>query len=361
MTVPIAIVVKGLFSLLISIVLIIVLAYLALFILKLLLVLGAKLIDTVGYRLIFILAAPFYFLNWLQRWLAKPWRIFLRSNRRSDLANWRWRHILNGLKVPLYLLLAPLRLLNACYYNLLVHCAFEMFDYCIEVLNPANPKEGAGSLWRWIAFLPWRIIRYPLWHGALTVVESTIWTMIDTFVPALTLFHGTTHEAGRTITQCRGRVGNYSRKTEVWNVGSGNFAGNGIYFAPARSTAIHYAGGALIVCRVSLGRVLDMGLAPGRIYRQCGHPDATGATRWGLEHGFTTGEWWRKDTGWWEYCMYDWQNRYNESFRIRPLYVLDLDRHFLLHTPGGMHHWLFRRLVWDDMTAFFKRQWRPSR
>ncbi len=28
--------------------------------------------------------------------------------------------------------------------------------------------------------------------------------------------------------------------------------------------------------------------------------------------------------GWWEYCMYDWQNRYNYSWRIRTLYVLNL-------------------------------------
>ena len=138
----------------------------------------------------------------------------------------------------------------------------------------------------------------------------------------------------------------------VWNVGSGNFAGNGIYFAPARSTARHYSSGSLIVARVTLGRVLDLGMAPKNIYNQCGYPNATGATDWGLRHKYVTGEWWRKDAGWWEYCMYDWKNRYNYSFRIRPLYVLDFDEECILRIPGGMSHWLFRDMVIKDIIRY---------
>lgn len=330
------------------------LAYVAIVILKAVLVIAWSLLQTIGYWLLYFIDLPFYFLNSLQRWLSKPWRIFLKNNHGSEVAQWRWRHVLNWLKVPLYIVLTPLRLVNACYYNLVLHSLFETFNYSMEVICPSAEVEGNGSWWRWPLLLPWRIIKYLVWHELLMLTESVIWTVIDTFVPALTLFHGTSEDASQSITQSRGRVGNHSRLTEVWNVGGGNYAGNGIYFAPARSTAVHYAQGALIVCRVNLGNVLDLGLAPYKVYRQCGHPNATIATQWGLEHGFTTGEWWRKDAGWWEYCMYDWQNRYNESFRIRPLYVLDLDRHFLLRTPGGMHHWLFRRLVWDDIVHYFK-------
>ena len=148
-------------------------------------------------------------------------------------------------------------------------------------------------------------------------------------------------------------MGNNSWRTEVWNVGGGNFAGNGIYFAPARSTALHYSAGSLIVCRVSLGRVIDLGLAPYNIFRQCGHADALGATRWGLNNGYTTGEWWRADCHWWEYCMYDWKNRYNHSWRIRPLYVLSIDDEMLQRIPGGMHHWLFRKMVINDIIDSF--------
>lgn len=144
-------------------------------------------------------------------------------------------------------------------------------------------------------------------------------------------------------------------QTGIWNVGGGNYAGDGIYFAPVMPTAEHYSGnGCIIVTRVSLGSVLDLGLAPCRIYRQCGHPNAKGVTKYGLDKGYTTGEWWRSDSGWWEYCMYDWQNRYNESWRIRPLYVIDLqDSRNILRIPGGMSHWLFRKMVLKDLQDFF--------
>ena len=135
----------------------------------------------------------------------------------------------------------------------------------------------------------------------------------------------------------------------IWNLGAGNFAGNGIYFAPVRSTATHYSGGCIIMCRVSLGSVLDLGLAPYRIYRQCGYANAFDVTRYGLKNDYTTGEWWRGDREWWEYCMYDWQNRYNESWRIRPLYVLDLADNTIMRIPGGMSHWLFRKMVIKDL------------
>jgi len=166
----------------------------------------------------------------------------------------------------------------------------------------------------------------------------------------LTLFHGTDYQASVSITNA-GRCGDSDYYTGIWNVGGGNYAGNGIYFAPARSTAIHYSRGSLIVCRVSLGKVLDIGLAPYSIYRQCGYPNATGATDWGLRNGYTTGEWWRGDysANWWEYCMYDWQKRYNFSWRIRPLYVLDINEKRLQRIPGGMCHWLFREMVIKDI------------
>lgn len=309
------------------------------------------------YRAYWILCIPFYILNWLQRHLAKPWRWFYRKNNGRDRRNAELRNTYEWAKLPLYVALTPLRLLNAAYYNLLVHCSFEMYNYVIEVFLPCNRLEGEGNVLGMIFLAPWRFLKYVVWHGGLTVLESTVWTVVDTFVPALTLFHGTDEEASTTITNA-GRGGNSHWLTGVWNVGGGNFAGNGIYFAPARSTALHYAKGSLIVCRVSLGKVLDLGLAPSHVYKQCGHSDALGATKWGLENGYVTGEWWRGDTRWWEYCMYDWQNRYNHSWRIRPLYVLNLDDKFMQRIPGGMCHWLFRKMVVQDLITYFKVKWK---
>ena len=332
-----------------------------LYVLRWVIIYGSLLISRLVYKVYWVACAPFYLLNWLQRYAAKPWRWDYKHNRGNDRRNRQLREKLRWAKLPLYVLLTPLRLVNAVYYNLFVHCLFEMMNYTLEVVDPTSPREGADDTPRWLLFLPWRVLKYPLWHGSLTLVESCVWTVVDTFVPALTLFHGTDRAASESITQSRGRVGNHSRYTEIWNVGGGNYAGNGIYFAPARSTALHYAAGSLIVCRVTLGRVLDLGLAPKRIYDECGHPDALNVTRWGLEHDYVTGEWWRADEKWWEYCMYDWQNRYNYSWRIRPLYVLSLDDETLQRTPGGIHHWLFRRMVMADMVTWARHVWKKKK
>ena len=307
------------------------------------------------YKLYRLLSFPFYVLNALQRHLSKPWRIFFKQNGGNDRENEEYRTFFEYAKIPFYIILTPLRFVNAFYYNIIVHCLFEGFYYLCEVIVPISSKEGADSLGEWILWLPWRIVKYPIYHGSLTLVESGIWTIIDTFVPALTLYHGTDFNASSYITSSPNRNCIAGWGVGVWNVGGGNFAGNGIYFAPSQSTALHYSSGSLIVARVSLGRVLDLGMAPWRIYNQCGHPNAIGATDWGLKNGYVTGEWWRGDSKWWEYCMYDWQNRYNYSFRIRPLYVLNLSDEAIQRIPGGMTHWLFRTMVIKDILTYFEK------
>lgn len=54
--------------------------------------------------------------------------------------------------------------------------------------------------------------------------------------------------------------------------------------------------------------------------------------------------------------MYDWQNRYNYSWRIRPLYVLNLNDKYMQRIPGGMCHWLFRKMVVDDIFTYWKEK-----
>ncbi len=304
------------------------------------------------YKLYLLISLPFYFLNWLQRLLSKPWFLFYKHNSRTDTENKDLREMLELCKIPLYILLTPLRFVNAFYYNIVVHCSFELFNYLLEVVEPVKESEGGDDNFIfWLIMIPWRILKYMIIHAGLTLIESCFWTVVDTFIPTLTLYHGTTPEAAESITQGPGRVCSKGWYSGVWNVGGGNYAGNGIYFAPKRKTAIHYSRGSLIVARVSLGRTLDLGMAPRRIYNLCGYPNALGVTEWGLKNGYVTGEWWRGDSraGWWEYCMYDWQNRYNESWRIRPLYVINLSDEIIQRVPGGMVHWLFSKMVFEDM------------
>lgn len=294
----------------------------------------------------------FSFLNGLQRHLSKPWRALYKKHHGSDGINKFMRGFWTIIKIPLYVVLTPLRFVNAVFYNIVVHSSFEFFNYLSEIFDPTSKKEGGSNFVTWTLLMPLRIIKYG-WHYLLSLVECIIWTIIDTIIPALTLYHGTSHEASESICQSPGRIGAKDWYSGVWNVGGGNFAGNGIYFAPVRRTSEHYArcntNKSLIICRVSLGKVIDLGMAPKYVYNQCGSSNALEATNWGLKNGYTTGEWWRSDEGWWEYCMYDWQNRYNSSWRIRPLYVEDLNNNLILRIPGGMAHWLFRKMVIKDL------------
>lgn len=310
-------------------------------------------LNRIFYVLFKVLCAFFDILNWLQRFMSKPWRTLFKNHHGSDKYNKFRRTFWNIVKMPLYLVLTPLRVANAAFYNLIVHLFFESFNYIAEFLDPTSKVEGGKNVFVWIVMLPWRALKYS-WHLILTLVESIVWTVIDTFVPALTLYHGTDYKASESITQSPGRIKD-SKSTGVWIVGSGNWAGDGIYFAPARCTAKYYARcneqNAIIVCRVSLGRVLDIGMAPKAVFNSCGNANAHLATEWGLKNGYTTGEWWRKGRNWWEYCMYDWKNRYNQSWRIRPLYIEELNSIRVHRISGGMSHWLFNRMVLNDLLA----------
>lgn len=305
---------------------------------------------TIAFR---ISTIPLLITNNVQRILEKPWIWFYKSNGGNDGRNEFARRFWDIVKIPLYIGLTPLRFVNAVAYNLCIHVPFEMFNYVIEVLFPGHKSEGRGNIFKWLLFIPWRIVKYPLWHGLLTFVESLVWTIIDTFVPALTLYHGTSMGSAESIVRSPDRyTGDNLKNVGVWCVGTGNYAGDGIYFAPSRRTAEHYSGGgSLIVCRVSPGTTLDLGMAPFHVFAQCGHPNAHGVTAWALKNGFTTGLWWRDDCDWWEYCMYDWKNRYNYSWRIRPLYVICLENGLIQRIPGGMSHWLFRDLVVKDILS----------
>ena len=302
-----------------------------------------------------LVSLPFYILNALQRHLSKPWRLLFKQNSGNDARNKRYRISFEYAKIPLYIVLTPLRFVNAVYYNLIVHSLVEYYNYLCEVIVPSSDKEGAGNLTQWLLWFPIRVVKYPLYHGILTLIESVVWTIVDTFVPALTLYHGTNKSASFQITGNPISDDELKDNTGVWMVGKGNFAGSGIYFVPERGVLNNNFFGSVIVARVSLGRVLDMGLAPESIYKLCGPFNNTkDITAWGLNNGYVAGEWCHEG-GYWEYCLYDFQNRYNHSWRIRPLYVLDNENKTIMRIPKGMFHWLFRSLVMNDIMKCLKK------
>jgi hypothetical protein len=308
-----------------------------------------------GVAVAFVIAAavfymtswPFWWLNSLQRKLSRPWAWFLKRNWMGERSKELMREWLWVLELPLYILLTPVRFVCAAYFNLVLHLAFEAINMIVETIIPSNDSDGGDIWWRWLLMIPVRIVKFLVIHLLLSVIESVIWTAIDTVLPALTLYHGTRGDlADNIVTKSEGYY--KFNKTGHWWVGDGNWAGDGIYFAPIRSTGTHYSKGVVIVCRVTPGKILDLGLAPWHVYRECGNPNAHGVTNWGLNNGYVTGLWWRPDCRWWEFCLYDRKNRYNESWRIRPLYVINRDDYFIKPISGGMRHWLFdKQVIWD--------------
>lgn len=302
-----------------------------------------------------LISLPFYVLNMLQFWLAKPWRPLMKRNTLSDSSKPAMRTFLRILQVPFYIAITPLRFVNAVYYNIIIYNLYAWSNYFIEVFVPSDETEGADDVWDWIKYLPKRIIKYWLWHGVLTTTESVVWTIIDTIIPAVTLYHGTAVEYADNMLCDPHR--NYTRHrsrgwlTGIWNVGGGNYAGDGIYFGLFRKTLRNYEQGAAIVARVTMGKTIDTVLMPDYVYNQAGQPNAKAVSNWGLNNGYVCGEWWRSDRGtnWWEICMYDRQNRYNESWRIRPIYSIHAHNGLMQRIPGGPAHWLFRKQVVADM------------
>jgi len=272
------------------------------------------------------------FTNYLQYLLQKPWRYFLRCPGKVIL--WIYKYRIHWIaEIVLYVLLTPLRAFNAFCYNMVVRNLFMFFDVVQEILHPQLNRmryyDRLDYLWRWLVFLPVRLVIYGLKLVA-SLLETAFFTCIEILLPTLTLYHGTSSEASTSI----------ARPNE-WLVGNGAYAGYGIYFAPKKSTALHYSWGVVIICRVTLGRIENLNLHP----YICAHWVAKrghSITQWAIDEGITTVEWWRT-TGvhrWWEYCMVDHSADYDHPWRIRPLYREDADTGKYQRTWGGVGLWI---------------------
>ena len=311
----------------------------------------------------YIISFPIYWLNQLEHFLVEPWRYFFRRDWVADHTKPTLRVAFEVLTVLMYVVITPLRLLNAFIYNILIHCVTGIYDLFFEVLVPCDSKEGAGNTGRWILMFPWRLLKYPIYHGALTIVESVVWTVVDVFIPARTLYHGTDLAACESITSDPYR-NKYLKNISEWSSGTFlassspncSWAGRGVYFAINRKLASGYSSRAgshrsdpvMIACRVSMGRVINYSLAPSRVYRQAGQGgNHDELNKFGDSHGYTTGEWFNNRNQW-EYCLFDWQNRYNHPWRIRPIYILNFNTGRTQHIRGGVQHWLFDKAVLKD-------------
>jgi hypothetical protein len=314
--------------------------------------------STIFWYIYIVISFSFWLLNRLQLILMEPWRYFTKGYPSEEVRSF-FRPILYPTEILLYLLITPLRFVNAVLYNIFVYGITELYDLFLETLHPSKSSEGGDNVLLWLLFLPWRFIKYPVFRGCLVLTEGAIWTVIDIFIPTVTMYHGTDLTAAQCI------VGNdwEKGKSKKWTDGTfcssrDGWAGAGAYFGSAISTAKGYAydgwrlsdgNPVMIVCRVSLGKIMNYGLAPCYIHNNTGeYGNHKLITSYAKEHGYTTGEWWNR-YGYWEYCMYDWQNAYNEPWRIRPIYVYNFRTGLVQHINGGFRHWLFSEMVLKDI------------
>jgi len=75
-------------------------------------------------------------------------------------------------------------------------------------------------------------------HGGTSLNESFIWTIIDIFIPTITMYHGTNLNAAISI------VGSSKRNISLWNNwlagtfkasdSANGWGGLGVYFSPSR-------------------------------------------------------------------------------------------------------------------------------
>lgn len=296
-----------------------------------------------------ILYFPFYpiallfrWLNYAQYFLQAPWRYFFkkynsflpRTFRKSSITP-VIRHIFISI---FYIICLPLRIVNAVYYNMIVRTLMGLKDVLSEIiapkLNGMRFKQGFDYLWHWLLRLFNRVAIY-MARWIIIIIENILATIHDIIFPTLTLYHGTSEDASVSIT-----------KPGTWLVGGGNYAGSGIYFGITLRTAMHYSQGVIIVSRVTLGKIINLSMTPSYIRNCVGPGGGDKITKWGLKHGYNTTEWWRVDGSWWEYCLLDEVDNYDESWRIRPIFVRYYDsesRFNFKRIWGGMAFWYFSK------------------
>ena len=315
-----------------------------------------------------LVSLPVYLLNRLQYFLSEPWRFMFKTSWVPDSVKTWLRPVLEVLKIVLYIATTPLRVVNAIIYNIFIYSLTSIYTLFFEVLRPTADGEGARDFWTWLYMFPVRLVKYPIYHGGISLLEGFIWTVVDTFIPTITLYHGTDLQAAEAIVRSTNR-NTYLRNTSSRTCGTftasqSSWGGIGVYFAARRAVAMSYAtdpnrlsdsNPMMLVCRVTVGRIINYALAPYHVYCQAGqYGRHAELNRYGESNGYTTGEWWNQRGGYWEYCLFDWQNKYNHPWRIRPIYAFNLRTNRAQPIKGGMQHWLFEQEILDDLSRMLE-------
>lgn len=229
-------------------------------------------------------------------------------------------------KVLVYVVTAPLRLLTSLYFDVLMYVFVSTADSIDELFHPKlgamRFKKGFAYYWRWVVFLPYRVLWF-VFKNLTTIIDSIFMVIVSVAWPTFTMFHGTSQDA----------VVNISRAGQ-WYVGTGNFAGSGIYFGRSVKTAKLYAGTKaladkegrtlypIIIARVTLTMLRNTTTLPEKTRQKFGKMGAEGAElAREVKFPFFATELWRTGTNWWEYCLLQGgkDGQFVRSWRIRPV------------------------------------------
>lgn len=283
-------------------------------------------------------------LNYLQYFLMRPFRFAMKKRSSFMRRMYRFGLFRFVYNIVIYFVAAPLRLVNAIWYDLVVYGLFSFRDSISDVFAPRTKKWTKKGKFvyflGWLFGLPFRLIKMVFSSGG-RLLEGLFFTIYDLFVPTLTMMHGTSEESSIKISG-----------PGQWLVGNGNFAGSGLYFTMERRVAEHYADASaqgkkkpnkvIIYARVSLGKNINLMMVPDAVYPYVLNHDGDALTRWGQDHNYDSFEWWRSsnNTNWWEYCIIKSRGSKVRTWRVRVLYIYDDTDREVQRIWGGKAFWM---------------------
>lgn len=280
---------------------------------------------------------PFLWTNQAQWFMITPYRHWLRDPRT------RWPHRLYLAFFPLvaayrlvaYVLLTPLRLLNAVYFDLLLFWSVSLRDGIADLVHPLYEERGFQYTLRWLYLLPWRLLQFILKYST-AILQGLAMAALDLLWPTLTLFHGTGSAEAKTIA-----------RSGEWYAGTGNYVGTGLYFGLRERVGRHYARlkrePLVIIARVTLAPCRLVATLPDALRRQIGR-DGDAISR-GLPRPWVSVEHWRHDRRWYEFClMQPSQFDPTKPWRVRPICTVGKSGPERL--PGGLAAWPNSKQGW---------------
>ncbi len=290
-------------------------------------------------RLTWALRKPFLITNHLQWVLTFPFRPWFQNPK----SNWPRRFYLAAFPLILlynlliYILLIPIRLVNAVYFDLALFWSVSLRDGVADLLFPEYRfRDTREFIYKWFSRFPSRLWKF-LVRYTRVIFQGIAMTIFDLVWPTLTLFHGTGREAAEKIA-----------RTGRWHAGGGDYAGTGIYFGLVPDVAEHYArhnsDPIVIVARVNLTPCRPIATLTNELRRLIGGSGGD-ALSCGLGSPWAALEHFRKDGSWYEFCLVQ-RSKFKlvSPWRIRPICIAGPV--FPERVPGGLVPWPKTRRSW---------------